>query len=92
MRERACLVAHRRLVRGAGAIVPQHTHVFQGVARADSVVVNPHEWLFTPLDLSALYCRRMDLLRGALAQTPDYLETREAGVCKLMDTGIGRPQ
>ena len=73
---------------GAAAIVPQHAHIFSGVARADSVVTNPHKWLFTPLDLSAFYCRHMDLLRGSLALTPDYLETRETGVSNLMDTGI----
>ena len=63
--------------------------IFDGVARADSVVVNPHKWLFTPLDLSALYCRRMDVLRRALALTPDYLASRQPGtVTNYMDMGI----
>src|SRR5262249_52831912 len=73
---------------GAAAIVPGQAQLFVGVARADSLVVNPHKWLFTPLDISAFYCRRMEVLRGALALTPDYLETREQGVSNLMDTGI----
>src|SRR5262249_37775084 len=48
-----------------------------------------HKWLFTPLDLSVFYCRRMDALRGALALTPDYLQTREDGaVQNLVDLGI----
>ena len=52
-------------------------------------MVNPHKWMFTPMDASVLFCRRMDTLRSALALTPDYLETREAGaVHNLMDTGI----
>jgi aromatic-L-amino-acid decarboxylase len=53
-------------------------------------VVNPHKWLFTPFDLSVLYCRRMDLLRQAFALTPEYLKTAEAdaGARNLMDTGI----
>ena len=52
--------------------------------------VNPHKWLFTPFDLSVLYCRRMDVLRQAFALTPEYLKTSEgdAGVKNLMDTGI----
>jgi len=51
--------------------------------------VNPHKWLFTPLDLSVFYCRRMDVLRSSLALTPDYLETREPSpVRNLMDSGI----
>jgi aromatic-L-amino-acid/L-tryptophan decarboxylase len=74
---------------GVAAMLPSHAHVLAGADRADSVVVNPHKWLFTPVDLSAFYCRRMDAVRAAFALTPDYLRTREAGeVANLMDTGI----
>jgi aromatic-L-amino-acid decarboxylase len=74
---------------GAAAMVPEHAWIFAGVPEADSVVVNPHKWLFTPLDLSAFYTRRMDVLRRALALTPEYLETADPGsVRNLMDTGI----
>jgi aromatic-L-amino-acid decarboxylase len=74
---------------GPAAMVPEQSWIFKGVSRADSVVVNPHKWLFTPLDLSAFYCRRMDVLRSALAMTPDYLETRKASAVQdPMDTGI----
>ena len=74
---------------GPAAMVPEHSWIFDGVSRADSLVMNPHKWLFTPLDASAFYCRRMDILRSALALTPAYLEARESGsVQDLMDTGI----
>jgi aromatic-L-amino-acid decarboxylase len=74
---------------GPAAMLPEEAAIFDGVARADSVVVNPHKWLFTPLDLSAFYCRRMDVLEAALALTPDYLATSEAGAVRnLMDTGV----
>ena len=74
---------------GTAAMLPEHASIFDGVAEADSVVVNPHKWMFTPMDASVLFCRRMDTLRAALALTPAYLETREAGaVHNLMDTGI----
>ena len=74
---------------GAAAIVPEYRHILNGVERADSMVVNPHKWLFTPFDLSAFYCRRMDLLRQAFSLTPEYLRTVEAGAVKnLMDTGV----
>jgi len=74
---------------GAAALVPSHAHVLAGAGRADSFVVNPHKWLFTPFDLSAFYCRRMDVLRAALSLTPEYLRTTESGaVNNLMDTGI----
>ena len=74
---------------GAAALVPETAAVMDGCDRADSVVTNPHKWLFTPFDLSAFYSRRMDLVRAAFALTPDYLSTPEAGqVRNLMDTGV----
>src|SRR6188474_727814 len=62
---------------GSAAVVPEMQHVLDGCARADSVVLNPHKWLFTPFDLSVLYCRHLDLLRAAFSLTPDYLQTTE---------------
>jgi len=74
---------------GVAAMLPSHAGVLAGADRADSVIVNPHKWLFTPFDLSAFYSRRMDVIRSAFALTPEYLRTREAGdVRNLMDTGI----
>jgi aromatic-L-amino-acid decarboxylase len=74
---------------GAAAMVPSHHHLFHGIERADSVVVNPHKWLFTPFDLSAFYCRRMDVVRAAFSVTPEYLKTPEGNdVRNLMDTGV----
>jgi len=74
---------------GVAAMLPSHRHVLDGAQHADSIVVNPHKWLFTPFDLTAFYCRRMDVLRAAFALTPEYLQTRDAGAVKnLMDTGV----
>jgi aromatic-L-amino-acid/L-tryptophan decarboxylase len=74
---------------GVAAIVPDYRWILRDAAAADSIVVNPHKWLFTPFDLSVLYCRRMDALRAAFAVTPEYLKTSDAaGVRNLMDTGI----
>ena len=75
---------------GVAAMVPGHEWILHGAQSADSLVVNPHKWLFTPFDLSVLYCRRMDVVRQAFALTPEYLKTAEgaAGVRNLMDTGI----
>jgi len=74
---------------GAAAMVPEHRWILRDAATADSVVINPHKWLFTPFDLSVLYCRRMDLIREAFSLTPEYLKTAEAApVRNLMDTGI----
>jgi aromatic-L-amino-acid decarboxylase len=74
---------------GVAAMVPGHESILRGADRADSLVVNPHKWLFTPFDLSVLYCRHMDLIRAAFALTPEYLKSVEAApVRNLMDTGI----
>ena len=74
---------------GVAAMLPSHAHVLNGADQADSLVVNPHKWLFTPFDLSAFYCRRMDVIRQAFSLTPDYLRTPEGAAARnLMDTGI----
>jgi aromatic-L-amino-acid/L-tryptophan decarboxylase len=74
---------------GVAAMVPSHAHILDGADRADSFVVNPHKWLFTPFDLSAFYCRRMDVVRAAFSVTPEYLQTPEGDRGhNLMDTGI----
>src|SRR5688500_14030243 len=74
---------------GVAAMVPGYEWILRVSARADSLVVNPHKWLFTPFDLSAFYCRRMDVVRRAFALTPEYLKTIEAApVRNLMDTGV----
>jgi len=62
---------------GSAAIVSEFSHILKGCERADSVVVNPHKWLFTPFDLSVLYCRHLDLLRRAFSLVPEYLRTPE---------------
>jgi aromatic-L-amino-acid decarboxylase len=72
---------------GVAAMLPSHAHVLAGADRADSLVVNPHKWLFTPFDLSAFYCRRMDRVRAAFSLTPDYLQTPDSAR-NLMDTGV----
>jgi aromatic-L-amino-acid/L-tryptophan decarboxylase len=75
---------------GVTAVLPEYRGHFSGWERADSIVVNPHKWLFTPFDLSAFYCRRMDVIRQAFALVPEYLKTAETsrGARNLMDTGV----
>jgi aromatic-L-amino-acid decarboxylase len=62
---------------GSAAIVPEFREILAGCERADSLVTNPHKWLFTPFDLSVLYCRHMDLLKRAFSLVPEYLRTPE---------------
>lgn len=74
---------------GSAAILPEMRHILDGSERADSLVTNPHKWLFTPFDLSVLYSRRMDVLRHAFSLVPEYLKTSEAETVRNgMDYGI----
>ena len=76
---------------GVAAMLPSHAHILAGADRADSLVVNPHKWLFTPVDLSALFCRRMDALVSAFSLKPEYILTGDevaAAKRNLMNTGI----
>jgi aromatic-L-amino-acid decarboxylase len=74
---------------GVAAMVPGYEWILDGADAADSIVVNPHKWLFTPFDLSAFYTRHMDTVRAAFSLTPEYLKTVEAAPVKnLMDTGV----
>ena len=73
---------------GAAAAVPELRWVLEGAERADSLVVNPHKWLFTPIDISVLYLRDPGVARRAFSLVPDYLVTPEGeSVTNLMDYG-----
>lgn len=74
---------------GPAAMLPELASLFQGWEQADSIVINPHKWLFTPVDCSALYCRHPDELVRAFSLVPAYLQTPEQGeVRNLMDYGV----
>jgi aromatic-L-amino-acid decarboxylase len=79
---------------GAAAICPEYRQLMTGLEEADSIVVNPHKWLFTPVDCSVLLLREPDALKAAFAFTPEYLKTSEGagGATNLMDYGpqLGR--
>jgi aromatic-L-amino-acid/L-tryptophan decarboxylase len=76
---------------GAAAVCPELRWCLAGVEHADSVVVNPHKWLFTPMDCSALWTRRPDVFHDVFALVPDYLAATEAAI-DLKDYGpaLGR--
>jgi aromatic-L-amino-acid decarboxylase len=74
---------------GAMALLPEGRHLMRGVSEADSIVVNPHKWLFVPLDFSALYVRRPELLRATFSLVPEYLRgDAEQAERNYMDYGV----
>lgn len=72
---------------GALAIVPEYRDRLAGLETVDSLVINPHKWLFVPIDCSVLYTRHPSILRQAFSYIPSYLETSEAAI-NYMDYGI----
>jgi aromatic-L-amino-acid decarboxylase len=76
---------------GSAAVCPELRWCMDGVELADSVVVNPHKWLFTPMDCSALWTRRPEAFHEAFALVPDYLAaTPEAVDIKDYGPALGR--
>jgi aromatic-L-amino-acid decarboxylase len=74
---------------GSAACMPEHREVLAGCESAQSVVVNPHKWLFTPIDCSVLYTREPDTLTGAFSLVPEYLRTAvDDEIRNYMDWGV----
>ncbi|MGI8556089.1 MAG: pyridoxal phosphate-dependent decarboxylase family protein [Pyrinomonadaceae bacterium] len=72
---------------GSAMIVPELQFHFRGAERADSIVTNPHKWLFTPFDLSALYVKDLNLLKQTFSLVAEYLKVAET-VQNQTDYGI----
>ncbi|MGD0590475.1 MAG: pyridoxal-dependent decarboxylase [Bacteroidota bacterium] len=73
---------------GMAALVPEMRSVLDGCDRADSLVTNPHKWLFTPMDCSVLFTRHVDTLKQAFSLVPEYLKTTDDKVNNYMDWGV----
>jgi aromatic-L-amino-acid decarboxylase len=63
---------------GSAMVCPELRWAFDGVAEADSLVVNPHKWMLVPTDCSILWSSRPDDLRAAFSLVPEYLRTPDA--------------
>ena len=76
---------------GSAAVCPEFRWCLDGCDRADSIVVNPHKWLFTPMDCSTLWTRRPEAFHEAFALVPEYLAaTPEAVDIKDYGPALGR--
>jgi len=74
---------------GVTAILPEMKNILDGVQNADSLVVNPHKWMFIPIDLSVLYTKHKDILKRAFSLVAEYLKTsHDSEVENYMDYGI----
>jgi aromatic-L-amino-acid decarboxylase len=73
---------------GPAAILPEFRYLLDPAHAADSLVLNPHKWLFIPIDLSVLYVKDTELLRRTFSLVADYLVTPETDVHNYMDYGL----
>jgi aromatic-L-amino-acid/L-tryptophan decarboxylase len=74
---------------GVTAMLPEMKKYFNGFERADSIVFNPHKWLFVPMDFSILFTRKPQVLKEAFSLVPEYLKTSQDNeVINYMDYGI----
>ena len=74
---------------GSAAVAHEFRHLLEGCDRADSMVVNPHKWLFTPMDCSVLFVKSPQRLRRAFSLVPEYLVTDSDNTAtNYMDWGV----
>jgi aromatic-L-amino-acid decarboxylase len=73
---------------GSAGIVPEFRSLWDGIDGADSIVVNPHKWMFTPIDCSVLYTKRPEMLRETFSLVPEYLKTTDSAEINYMDYGL----
>jgi len=63
---------------GTAAVLPEMRWIFDGIENADSLVINPHKWMFTPIDLSIFYTKKPEVLKRAFSLSAEYLKASEA--------------
>lgn len=73
---------------GTAALVPEMRYVLNGCSLADSIVINPHKWMFTPIDCSAFYTSDVETLQQAFSLVPEYLTNNDGDVTNYMDWGV----
>jgi aromatic-L-amino-acid/L-tryptophan decarboxylase len=73
---------------GSATVAPEFRFLWDGIEYADSIVTNPHKWLFTPIDCSVLYTRRPEVLRETFSLVPEYLKTTDTAEINYMDYGL----
>lgn len=80
---------------GAAMVCPEHRWMIEGVERADSFNFNPHKWLLTNFDCSAMWVRDRASLIKALSISPEYLKNAASDAGAVVDyrdwqTPLGR--
>jgi aromatic-L-amino-acid/L-tryptophan decarboxylase len=61
---------------GSALILPEFRWMIKGIEKADSIVFNPHKWMFTNFDCSAYFVRDPDTLINTFKLVPEYLKSQ----------------
>lgn len=61
---------------GSALILPEYRWMIKGIGKADSLVFNPHKWLFTNFDCSAYFVKESEILINTFKLVPEYLKTQ----------------
>ncbi|RNF33903.1 pyridoxal phosphate-dependent decarboxylase family protein [Paracoccus methylarcula] len=73
------------------AIAPESRRLVRGIARADSIALDPHKWLHAPFEVGCVLVRDAQLHHGTFTVTPEYLENAPRGIASgawLHDLGL----
>ncbi len=73
---------------GIAAVLPEMKWIMKGTENADSIVINPHKWMYIPSDFSAFFIKDKNILREAFSLIPEYLRTDDGSAENFMDYGI----
>ncbi len=73
---------------GTAAMLPEMQWILEGIEKADSIVINPHKWMFTPIDYSLFFTKKPDVLKRAFSLSAEYLQSAGDEVTDFMDYGI----
>lgn len=74
---------------GTALILPEMRWMVKGVEKADSLVFNPHKWMFTNFDASVYFVKDKAALINTFSETPEYLKTKEdLKVTNYRDWGV----
>lgn len=63
-------------------------HLFNGIERADSILINPHKWFYVPFEVACVIVRNKEHLRNTFSMVPDYLTAGSADKEDLMDFNL----
>ena len=73
---------------GFASLSERGRRLLAGIERADSVTLDPHKWLYQPIECGSLLVRNGQLLREAFTINPDYLADYKSDEVNFSDLGL----